>query len=171
MTLELASTYLHVYKPNISTLWDSFASFFLWRVWEKLRSESTLSFFVKKEDLASSFASLPFQNKFSSEKTFPSSKTQLFIHYTFYPKSKHTSSKLENFSFIELPWDRPTNCRLHSHFHPKLMKDISSSIKTCFLMILLKNFNLWIHVPNLSFLVEISLLHMKLVIWPTWQVC
>ena len=59
------------------TLWDLFVPFFLWRVWEKLRCETTFSFFVKKEDLASSLASFSFETIFSSSKTFPSSKTQL----------------------------------------------------------------------------------------------
>ena len=77
---------------------------------------------------------------------------KLFIHRTFHETNQPT-----------LNW-------IHI-FYPKLMKDISFLIETCFFMIHHENFKLYIHVSNLSFLVEILVLHMKLVVWIAWQVC
>jgi hypothetical protein len=172
LILELPSTYLHVHKPHISTLWASFAPFFLWRVRQKLRCDNTTQFVWGKEDLTSILESFHSQTNFSSEKTLKSSKTQLFTHFnTFYLNLKHISLNLKTFPSSNFPWDWPTNSRLHLHFHPKLMKVISFSIETCFFTIQHEKFNLHIHVSNLIFLVKISFMHMKLVVWLAWQVC
>ena len=58
-----------------------------------------------------------------------------------------------------------------THFHPKLMKYISSSIETCFFMILRKNIILWIHFQNFSFWSKFHCSHMKLVVQSVCQVC
>ena len=120
---------------------------------------------MRKEDLASNLQVFPFHPSFSSEKKFLSLETKLFHAL---PLSFSTQSIIFQTSklFIHQISMRPTD-RLwitFTHFHPKLMKDISFFIETCFFMILHENFNLWIHVPNLSVLVKISLLHMKLTI-------
>ena len=84
-------------------------------------------------------------------------KLKLFVHF-------HLLSQLKAYLFQTLKLFthrtpmRPTHPLwiASTHFHPKIMKNIPSSIETCFFMILHENINLWIHVQNFSFLVEIS---------------
>lgn len=127
---------------------------------------------MRKEDRASNSQVFPFHPSFLRETTFARFKTKLSTH--FHLPSELKACFLQNSKlFIHRTPMRSTN-RLwiaFTHFHPKVMREISYSIETCLFMILHETFNLWIHVPNLSFLVKISLLHMKLVVWPACQVC
>ena len=146
MTLEFPSTYIIVYKPLISILWTSFEPFIIWRVWEKPRRERTHWVFVRKEDLASNLKVFPFHPSFSSNKTFLSVKTQTFHSLSLayltqsisFPTSKLFIHRTPMRS-THLPWIAFT------YFHLKLIKDISFSFETCFLMILHENYILWSH--------------------------
>ena len=128
--------------------------------------------FCEERGFSFKFASFSIPSKFFKWEKFSKCENLNFsFTFTCFLNSKHVFSKLQNFSFIEIPWDWPTYSGLHSHiFYLKLSKEISFSIETCFFMIPHENLNLWIHFQNFSFWSKFHLLHMKLVVWPTWQV-
>ena len=124
--------------------------------------------FVRKGDIASSLQVFSFHPSFSSEKTFPQvwKLKKLFTHFHFLSQLKAYILQTLKLFTHRAPMRQTNQLWIaFTNFHPKLMKGISSSIESYFFMIL------WIHVSNLSFLVEISFLHMKFAIWPPWQVC
>ena len=139
---------------------------YLWREWEEPRSESMLEFFERKEDLAWVVQDFPFHP------SFPSLKTKTFHSLTLSFSTQSILLQTSKLFTHQTPM-RPTHLLwiAYTHFHRKLMKNISSSIETCFFMILHENLNLWIHVQNSSFWLKFHLLHMKLVVWPACQVC
>lgn len=145
---------------------------YLWREWEKPRSESLLEIFERKEDLAWAFQVFPFHPSFLSAKTFRSMKTK-----TFHPLSLVFSTQRifsQNFkTFLSSNSTRPTHPPwiAVTHFHLNLMKKFSHLIETFFLMILHENIILWNHVQNFSFWSKFHLPHMNLVVQLVCQVC
>ena len=136
------------------------------------RSLGLRAYLVFCEERGSSFKFASFYyfiQVFQVRQLFQVWKLKFFTHLYFLSQLKEYFFQTPKLCIHQTPM-RPTNRLSISFtlFHPKLMKDISSSFETCFFMILHENLNLWIHVPNLSFLFKISLLHMKLVVWPTW---
>ena len=122
---------------------------------------------MRKEDLVSNLYVFPFHPSFSSEKTFLSVKTQTFHSLSLFFLTQGILFQTSKLFTHRTPM-RTTHLLwiAFTHFQLNLMKEILFSIETCFFMILHENLNLWIHVPILSFLVEFSPLHMKLVVWP-----
>ena len=76
---------------------------YLWREWEEPRSESLLEIFERREDLAWVFSRFSNPSNFFEWENFSKYEnlnfSSIFAHFF---NSKNFSTKLQNFSFIEL---------------------------------------------------------------------
>jgi hypothetical protein len=75
------------------------------------------------------------------------------------------------FFFHRIPQDTFSPRIAKTQFHPNIMKDISESNETCFIMILNENLIILSHVRFFSFRSNFHRPHMILVVQPVCQVC